>query len=94
MAKQRAPGRVKHVPQRTCVACRQVLAKGDLVRVVRTPEGVFVDPKGKQPGRGAYLHNQPDCWQAGLEGSLAHALRTTLTAEDKARLRQFFEGQN
>ena len=90
MAKKKAPRRVKRVPQRTCVACRQVQAKGTLVRLVRTPEGVFPDPQGKRPGRGAYLHNQPECWQPGLAGSLASALRTTLTKEDQQRLREFF----
>ena len=81
----------KHIPQRTCVACREVQAKGTLVRIVRTPEGVFPDPQGKRPGRGAYLHNQPECWQRGLGGSLASSLRTTLTEEDRQRLRAFFE---
>ncbi|HLE72672.1 MAG TPA: YlxR family protein [Anaerolineales bacterium] len=90
MAKQSAPRRVKHVPLRTCVACRQVHAKGTLVRLVRTPQGVFPDPRGKRPGRGAYLHNQPECWQAGLAGLLGSALRTTLTEDDHKRLREFF----
>lgn len=90
MAKKKAPRRAKHVPQRTCVACHTVQAKGDLVRLVRTPEGVFPDPEGKRPGRGAYLHNRPECWEPGLAGSLAHALRTTLTEADQQRLREFF----
>ena len=66
--------RVKHVPQRTCVGCRQVLAKRTLIRVVRTAEGVRVDPTGKAAGRGAYLHNLRSCWERGLKGALAHAL--------------------
>lgn len=90
MAKKTAPRRVKHVPQRTCVACRKVQAKGALVRLVRTPEGVFPDPQGKRPGRGAYLHNQPECWEPGLAGALGSALRTTLTEDDLQRLREFF----
>lgn len=57
-----------------------------MIRVVRTPEGVFVDPTGKQSGRGAYLHPRLACWQAGLDASLGHALRTSLTQEDKERL--------
>lgn len=88
MAKQ--PRRPKHIPQRTCVACRAVQAKGTLVRLVRTPQGVFVDPLGKRPGRGAYLHARSECWERGLNGSLAQALRTTLTEEDKQRLQEFF----
>ena len=75
--------RTKHIPQRTCVGCRQVLAKRTLVRVVRTPDGIRVDPSGKMAGRGAYLHNQRSCWEHGLKGALAHALKTDITDADR-----------
>jgi len=65
------------------------MAKRQLVRVVRTAHGVLVDPTGKLAGRGAYLHDRRSCWQAGLMGSLAHALRTELTAADRAGLEAF-----
>jgi len=77
---------VKHVPQRTCVGCHTVRAKRTLVRVVRTPEGVRVDPTGKLNGRGAYLHNSRSCWERGLSGALKNALKIELTTEDKQRL--------
>ena len=60
-----------------------------MVRIVRTAEGVRVDPTGKLPGRGAYLHNQRECWERGLRGALTHALKAELTAEDRARLEDF-----
>lgn len=82
---------VKHIPQRTCVGCRTVLAKRTLVRLVRTTEGVRVDPSGKLNGRGAYLHNQRSCWAQGLKGPVAHALKVGLTAEDRQRLEAFME---
>lgn len=88
MARQAAK-RVRHVPQRTCVGCRTVLAKRAMVRVVRTPDGIFVDPTGKLAGRGAYLHDRPSCWEKGLKGSLAHALKAELTLEDRERLEAF-----
>jgi uncharacterized protein len=81
--------RMKHVPQRTCVGCRTVMAKRQLVRVVRTTDGVLVDPTGKLAGRGAYLHDRRSCWEFGLAGSLAHALKTELTAVDRERLDAF-----
>ncbi len=81
--------RVKHVPQRTCVGCREVLPKRQMVRIVRTAEGVRVDPSGKVAGRGAYLHDQRECWVRGLRGALANALKAELTAEDRARLEDF-----
>jgi len=83
--------RKKHVPQRTCVGCRDVLPKRSLVRIVRAPEAVRVDPSGKMAGRGAYLHNQRSCWERGLRGSLAHALKTELTDRDREELLTFME---
>ena len=90
MVKQKSPKRVKHIPQRTCVACRAVEAKGTLVRVVRTPEGVFPDPRGKLPGRGAYLHARRSCWERGINEKLASALNIALTEADRQRLTEYF----
>jgi uncharacterized protein len=88
MAKKSRP-RVKHVPQRTCVGCRQTLAKRNLIRLVRTEDGVVIDPTGKLSGRGAYLHDARSCWEAGLKGSLAHALKTDLTDEERIKFMEF-----
>jgi len=87
------PAKPKHIPQRTCVGCRAVLAKRTLIRVVRrVDEGVLVDPSGKLAGRGAYLHNQRSCWERALKGGLANALKTTLTSDDRQRLEEFMSG--
>jgi len=66
-----------------------VLAKRQLIRIVRTADGVRVDPTGKLAGRGAYLHDRRSCWEAGLKGALARALRVELSAADQARLSEF-----
>src|ERR687891_1927301 len=81
--------RIKHVPQRTCVGCREILPKRKMIRIVRTAKGVQVDPPGKLAGRGAYLHDRRECWERGLKGALAHALKTTLTSDDRAHLEDF-----
>ena len=87
-----ATKRVKHIPQRTCVGCRQVLAKRQLVRLVRVAgdEGtvtVKIDPTGKAAGRGAYLHDRRSCWQRGLQsGAVERALKVTLSEADRAAL--------
>ena len=73
------------------MGCRQVLPKRQLTRVVRTPEGVVIDPNGKLPGRGAYVHDQKSCWVKALKGSLANALRTTIQEQDLAALRTYME---
>ena len=49
----------------------------------------MIDPTGKMAGRGAYLHNQRSCWERGLKGALAHALKTELTEEDRKILIAF-----
>ena len=79
----------RRVPQRTCVGCRTVQPKRQLVRLVRTAEGaVAIDPTGKAAGRGAYLHDRAACWRQGLLGrALDHALKMDLTEADRARLR-------
>jgi predicted RNA-binding protein YlxR (DUF448 family) len=88
------PPQRKHVPQRTCVACRTVRPKRELVRIVRTPEGaVIVDETGKRSGRGAYLCRRRDCWEMALaRRQLERALKVTLTAETEAQLRKYASG--
>ena len=78
----------KRVPQRTCVACRVVKDKRELVRLVRVPDGdVEVDDEGKIAGRGAYLCRVEECWRIGLKGGrLEYALRARLTHDNRERL--------
>ena len=80
--------RSKHVPQRTCVGCRQVLTKRSLIRIVRKPEGISIDPTGKAAGRGAYLHDNRSCWERALKGALSHALKIEMTDQDRAILHE------
>jgi len=71
------------------VGCHQVHEKKVLIRLVRTSEGIVIDPGGKIAGRGAYLHEQRSCWEKGLKGSLARALKTELTETDREVLMSF-----
>ena len=53
--------KTRKIPMRMCVVTREKLPKGELVRVVRTPEGnVIIDESGKANGRGAYLKRDRD----------------------------------
>ncbi|GAP00212.1 RNase P modulator RnpM [Fructobacillus ficulneus] len=48
--------KTRKVPLRKDIVTGAMLAKKDLVRVVKNKEGeVFLDPSGKQNGRGAYV---------------------------------------
>ena len=87
--------RAKHIPLRRCVACGQRLAKRELLRIVRTPEGgVEVDSTGKKAGRGAYLCAKEECWSQGLrKGRLDHALRSPLREQDRDYLASYYHHQ-
>jgi uncharacterized protein len=81
-------GRPKHIPQRSCVVCREKRDKRQLTRLVRQPDGqVAVDPTGKQNGRGAYLCDQPACWDKALRTDiLSKALGAAITNDNKTAL--------
>lgn len=63
-----------------------MLPKRSMIRIVRVSEGVEIDSTGKKAGRGAYLHDRRSCWERGLKGALANALKVELTAADSERL--------
>jgi predicted RNA-binding protein YlxR (DUF448 family) len=86
---KKQPRRPKHVPQRTCIVCREKFDKRRLTRIVHTPdEGVVVDFTGKRNGRGAYLCDQVSCWDIALEKTqlLNQALMTEVTAPERVEI--------
>ena len=53
---------MKNIPLRMCIACREMKPKTELIRVVRSPEGVIgLDFTGKKNGRGAYVCDGEEC---------------------------------
>ncbi|MBR2992106.1 MAG: YlxR family protein [Clostridiales bacterium] len=76
---------MKKKPQRSCVSCRTVRDKSDLLRVVMTPEGdVVYDPTGKLAGRGAYLCRNEECITQELKKAarLSKGLKKPLTEDE------------
>ena len=73
----------KKIPMRQCLGCREMRAKRELIRVVRSPEGeVSLDFKGKKPGRGAYLCPDPACLaRARKSKALERAFSAPIPAE-------------
>ena len=52
-------------PQRTCIACKNVKDKKDLIRIVRTKEGeIELDMIGRKNGRGAYICKDIKCFES------------------------------
>ena len=88
MAKKQKQPRQKHSPQRSCVVCRQKIDKRRLTRLVRTPEGmVVIDLTGKKNGRGAYLCDQPACWDKAINSNILNqALKTNISEAEKAEI--------
>ncbi|OGO06336.1 MAG: hypothetical protein A2Y92_02040 [Chloroflexi bacterium RBG_13_57_8] len=78
----------RHVPQRTCVACRRVRNKRELVRLVCAPSGdIEIDATGKKEGRGAYICPDRACWGKALKGkALEVTLRTGISRVNRDKL--------
>jgi predicted RNA-binding protein YlxR (DUF448 family) len=91
--RQRRQSRPRHVPERTCIACRQARPKRELIRIVRTPQGhVELDPTGKKSGRGAYLCAKRSCWEPALRsGRLEREFALAVPPEDRAALEAYIE---
>jgi hypothetical protein len=83
--------KTRSIPQRTCVACRQVRDKKDLVRLVSTGDGMIeIDVLTKKPGRGAYLCPRKTCWELALrKNRLEYALRTRLCDDNRQALSEY-----
>ncbi len=73
----------KKIPERRCVGCRGTFPKRDLIRVVRSPEGVIsLDFSGKKSGRGAYICKNTDCFKkVKKSGVLRNSLECEISDE-------------
>ena len=66
----------KKIPLRQCVGCCERKSKGELIRIVRTPEGeIVLDTTGRKNGRGVYICHSVKCFnKARKSGKLASHL--------------------
>lgn len=83
----------RKVPERTCVGCRTVRPKRELVRIVRTPDKqVTVDHTGKLSGRGAYVCPDAKCLELASKGRrLERALQHPVPEDVRLRLAELLE---
>ena len=52
----------KKKPARTCMACNEQKEKNELLRIVKSKDGIIdVDLTGKKSGRGAYICKNEAC---------------------------------
>lgn len=84
--------KTKKIPERMCVACREMKPKNMLVRIVNTQDGVVVDTTGKVNGRGVYLCKCKQCIErACKQKNFAKVNGFALTEELFAQLESIIE---
>ena len=83
----------KKIPMRQCLGCREMKPKRELIRVVRSPEGVIsLDFRGKASGRGAYVCPNADCLKKAIKArSLERAFSAQIPEEVYDKLREQME---
>lgn len=60
----------KKTPMRTCIACRAVKPKRELIRIVKSGTEISLDRTGKKNGRGAYICDDIECLNKLKKGKL------------------------
>ena len=75
--------KIKKIPQRKCVGCGAHRDKGDLWRIVKSPDGaVYLDKTGKAGGRGAYICHDATCLKKAIKARrLESNLETSVPQE-------------
>ena len=83
----------KKIPMRQCLGCREMKAKKELIRVVRSPEGaISLDFRGKAPGRGAYLCRSGECLKKAVKSkALERAFSAQIPQDVYDRLQREME---
>ncbi len=84
---------MKHVPQRTCIACREQKDRSDLVRIVRKTDGTIeLDIKGREDGRGAYICKNANCMRTAIKKrALNKAYKESVSDQTYDRLLEQFD---
>ncbi|WP_055667816.1 RNase P modulator RnpM [Desnuesiella massiliensis] len=82
--------KVKKIPMRMCNGCMEMKPKKELIRIVKSPEGIVsVDLVGKKPGRGAYICKNKECLEKAYKSKrLNKNLETNINEEIYIQLRE------
>lgn len=68
--------KLKKIPMRMCVGCKELKPKKELLRIVALPTGIIeLDRTGKKSGRGVYICNSSECLQKAFD---SHGLERSL----------------
>lgn len=68
--------KLKKIPMRMCVGCKELKPKKELLRIVALPTCIIeLDRTGKKSGRGVYICNSSECFQKAFD---SHGLERSL----------------
>lgn len=83
----------KKIPLRKCLGCNEMKPKKELIRIVRSPEGVVdIDKKGKAPGRGCYICPSMECLNSAVKAKrIEKALEVSIDGAIIDKLREQLE---
>lgn len=89
----------KKIPLRTCIGCRAVKPKRELIRIVSTVGDIVVDTSGKLSGRGAYVCLSNECLEIAIKKKrISYALRAEVEQDVieklKAEMHSFLSKEN
>ncbi len=85
---------VKKIPARQCIGCKEMKAKKDMLRIIKTDDGIELDASGRKNGRGAYICKNKECLKLaiktkGLERSFKTKVDDNLFDELEKEFEQF-----
>lgn len=85
--------KIKSVPLRMCIVCKQMRPKKELLRIIHTKEGeTFIDFTGRSNGRGAYVCDTPECVAVCVKKRvLNRAFKTEIPAEIYMQIESEYE---
>ena len=85
----------RKIPMRKCLVSNEMFPKKELVRIVKTKENeIFIDPTGRQNGRGAYIGLRRELAQTAKQKRIFDkAFSMKVSDEFYAELYQYIDHQ-
>ena len=67
----------RKIPMRMCVVTKEKFPKKELIRIVKTENGVVVDESGKINGHGAYLKKDKEVFEKAKKSKILNKVLET-----------------
>ena len=84
--------KVRKIPMRMCVVTREKFPKKELIRVVKSEDGVVIDLTGKVNGRGVYLKKDISVIEKAEKSKILEKhLETSIPSEIYINLKNIIE---